>query len=58
MEVKKFWLSDMEALLGVVLVLVILGIINVFSSSFVLGTTDYENPYYFVSFLSPILSLP
>ncbi len=45
---KKFWNNDMEALLAIMLVLVILGTINVFSSSFILSEADYNTPYFFL----------
>ena len=45
---KKFWNNDMEALIGIMLVLIILGTINVFSSSFILAEADYASPYFFL----------
>ncbi|MBO6203510.1 MAG: cell division protein FtsW [Selenomonas sp.] len=45
---KKIWNNDAEPIMVIMVVLMVLGTINVFSSSFVLGTTDYENPYYFL----------
>ena len=45
---KKFWLNDMEAVLGIVLVLIILGTINVFSSSFIISENNYGTPYFFL----------
>ncbi len=45
---KKFWISDMEAVLAVMLVLLILGTINVFSSSFIIAETDFGTPYHFL----------
>ena len=45
---KKFWISDMEAVLAIVLVLLILGTINVFSSSFIIAETDFGTPYHFL----------
>ena len=45
---KKFWNNDMEALLAIMVVLVILGTINVFSSSFILSEADYNTPYFFL----------
>ncbi|MBR3457978.1 MAG: cell division protein FtsW [Selenomonadaceae bacterium] len=38
----------MEALLAIMVVLVILGTINVFSSSFILSEADYNTPYFFL----------
>jgi len=45
---KKFWNNDMEALFAIMIVLIILGTINVFSSSFILSEADYNTPYYFL----------
>ncbi|MBR1695051.1 MAG: FtsW/RodA/SpoVE family cell cycle protein, partial [Selenomonas sp.] len=45
---KKILNNDAEPIMVIMVVLMVLGTINVFSSSFVLGTTDYENPYYFL----------
>lgn len=45
---KKIWNNDAEPILVIMVVLMVLGTINVFSSSFVLGTTDYEDPYHFL----------
>ncbi len=47
-EKKQFWNNDMEAIIGIMVVLLILGTINVFSSSFILGETKFDNPYYFL----------
>lgn len=45
---KRFWNNDMEAIIGIMVVLIILGTINVFSSSFILAETQYDNPYFFL----------
>ena len=45
---NKIWNNDAEPIIAIMVVLMVLGTINVFSSSFVLGTTDYENPYHFL----------
>ncbi len=45
---KKFWNNDMEALIGIMTVLLILGTINVFSSSFILAEANYGSPYFFL----------
>lgn len=45
---KKVWSSDTEPIVVIMAVLLMLGTINVFSSSFVLATTDFNNPYYFL----------
>ncbi len=47
-ERKKFWNNDMEAVIGIMFVLLILGTINIFSSSFVIGEMQYSDPYYFL----------
>ena len=47
-EKKQFWNNDMEAIIGIMVVLLILGTINVFSSSFILGETEFDNPYHFL----------
>lgn len=44
----RFWTSDVEAIIGIMLVLLILGTINVFSSSFILAESEYETPYFFL----------
>ena len=45
---RKFWMNDCEAVLGIVAVLLIIGSINVFSSSFVLAETNFGTPYFFL----------
>lgn len=45
---KNFWESDQEAILAIMIVLIVLGTINVFSSSFVMAEADYNNPYFFL----------
>lgn len=45
---KNFWESDQEAILAIMIVLIVLGTINVFSSSFVMAQADYNNPYFFL----------
>ena len=47
-ERKKFWNNDMEAIIGIMLVLLILGTINVFSSSFIIAEADFDTPYFFL----------
>ena len=47
-ERKKFWNNDMEALIGIMTVLIILGTINVFSSSFILAEAEFDTPYFFL----------
>ena len=45
---KKFWNNDMEAIIGIMFVLLILGTINVFSSSFIIAEADFDTPYFFL----------
>lgn len=45
---RKFWNNDREALLGIVLLLLLAGTVNVFSSSFVLAEADFNTPYFFI----------
>lgn len=47
-EVKKFWTSDMEAIIAITVVLLILGTINVFSSSFIFAEAEFGTPYFFL----------
>lgn len=47
-ERKKFWTNDTEAVIGIMGVLLILGLINVFSSSFVLAEAEFNSPYFFL----------
>lgn len=45
---KTIWSNDAEPIVVIMAVLLMIGTINVFSSSFVLATTDFNNPYYFL----------
>lgn len=56
----SFWHNDMEAVIAIVAVLIILGSINVFSSSFVMAESDQGTPYYYLirHVVIMILSLP
>lgn len=45
---KRFWTSDMEAIIAITLVLLILGTINVFSSSFIFAEAEFDTPYFFL----------
>ena len=47
-ERKKFWNNDKEAIIGIMIVLLILGTINVFSSSFIIAEADFDTPYFFL----------
>lgn len=45
---KRFWTSDMEAIIAITVVLLILGTINVFSSSFIFAEAEFDSPYFFL----------
>ena len=45
---KRFWQNDMEAVLGIMAVLLILGTVNVMSSSFVTAEMRFDDPYFFL----------
>ena len=45
---KKFWTNDLEAIIVIMIVLLILGTINVFSSSFVIAEAEFNSPYFFL----------
>ena len=45
---KKFWQNDMEAVLGIMAVLLLLGTVNVMSSSFVTAEMRFDDPYFFL----------
>ncbi|MBR2215157.1 MAG: cell division protein FtsW [Selenomonadaceae bacterium] len=45
---RRFWNNDMEAIIGIMVVLIVLGTINVFSSSFILSEAEYNSPYFFL----------
>lgn len=47
-EVKRFWNNDIEAIIGIMIVLIVLGTINVFSSSFILAEAEFDTPYFFL----------
>lgn len=47
-EKKKFWNNDTEAIIGIMVVLLILGTINVFSSSFIIAEAEFDSPYFFL----------
>ena len=44
----RFWMSDYEAILGVTIVLLLIGTLNIFSSSFVVASANYDDPYFFL----------
>ena len=45
---KRFWTNDMEAIIAITVVLLILGTINVFSSSFIFAEAEFDSPYFFL----------
>ena len=45
---KRFWTNDMEAIIAITVVLLILGTINVFSSSFIFAEAEFDTPYFFL----------
>ena len=45
---KKFGTNDMEAIIAITVVLLILGTINVFSSSFIFAEAEFDTPYFFL----------
>ncbi len=47
-ESKKFWNNEMEAIIGIMFVLIILGTINVFSASFIKADLEQGTPYYYL----------
>ena len=44
---KVFWVSNMEAVLTIFIILLVLGTMNVFSSSFIMAQVNYDQPYYY-----------
>ncbi len=44
----RFWISEYEAIFGITIVLLVIGTLNVFSSSFVVAGTSYNDPYFFI----------
>lgn len=46
---KTLWTDDAEPVIVIMVLLLVLGTLNVFSSSFVMATIDYDNPYYFLT---------
>lgn len=47
-EVRRFWMNDMEAVIGIMVILLAVGTINIFSSSFVIAEADFNSPYFFL----------
>ena len=46
--VRRFWTNDTEAIIGIMIVLLVLGTINIFSSSFVIAESEFNSPYFFL----------
>lgn len=46
---KTLWNNDTEPVIAIMAILLVLGTVNVFSSSFVLSATDYGTPYHFLT---------
>ena len=44
----RFWMNNHEAVLGVTVVLLLVGTLNIFSSSFVVASSNYDDPYFFL----------
>ncbi|WP_177505147.1 FtsW/RodA/SpoVE family cell cycle protein [Anaerosinus sp.] len=49
MPKKRLWINNVEAVLFIMAILIIIGTINVFSSSFVMAGNEFDNGYYFVN---------
>lgn len=45
---KTLWVNDSEPIIVIMAILLVLGTINVFSSSFVLAATEYDDPFVFL----------
>lgn len=45
---RHFWRFEGEAMLGVTVLLLAIGCLNVFSSSFILAETNFDTPYFFI----------
>ena len=45
---KTLWTNDAEPVIVIMVLLLVLGTLNVFSSSFVKATIEYDSPYYFL----------
>ncbi|WP_231036242.1 FtsW/RodA/SpoVE family cell cycle protein [Pectinatus sottacetonis] len=45
---KHFWMNDMEAIFVIMMILIIIGMVNVFSASFVTAEMTFKNPYFFL----------
>lgn len=47
-EKSRLWVNNNEAVIWIVFALILIGTVNVFSSSFVKAGFEYNNPYYFL----------
>lgn len=45
----KIWVSNTEAVLCIIFMLIIMGTVNIFSASFVKAGTEFNNTYYFLN---------
>lgn len=45
---RKFWVSDSEAILSIMFVIITIGTVNICSASLITAYNNYDNPYYFV----------
>ncbi|MBQ1875296.1 MAG: putative lipid II flippase FtsW [Selenomonas sp.] len=54
---KTLWHNDSEPIIVIMAILLVLGTINVFSSSFVLATHDYQTPFFFLKKHLAVLAL-
>ena len=54
---KTLWHNDSEPIIVIMAILLVLGTINVFSSSFVLATHDYQTPFFFLKKHLVVLAL-
>lgn len=48
-ERLTLWRNDREPVIAIIAILLVIGTVNVFSSSFVLSVTDYQTPYHFLT---------
>ena len=45
---RSFWANDTEAVIGIMIILLVIGTINIFSSSFVIAESEFNSPYFFL----------
>lgn len=46
---RKFWLSDSEAIVSIMFVIITIGTINISSASLITAYNNYDDPYFFVT---------